>query len=429
VALAAPTDVTAPVIVRQVTGTLGDGGWFRGPMNVHWNVSDPESPWTTGGCDARTVSDDTAGMTLECRASSLGGTSSDAMLVRIDSVPPAVSGFAPDRPPDRRRWYNHPVSISFSGIDALSGLAGCVSPVYAGPDAKAATVAGGCRDVAGNESPLLAASFRYDASGPQIRRAIAGRRPDHRRWYRRPIRFSFRARDAVSRHARCKRATYRGPDGRGVVTASCTDRAGNVATKTFPVRFDATPPSVALRIAKGGGMAVLRWRAAPDARRFILSRWVVGAPRTRTTVYRGARHRHVDRRLVDRRRYRYKLIAIDRAGNRTVVRARVTPRRALLTPAANARLTSPPLLRWTPVSHARYYNVQLARNGGRTILSRWPVRPRFRVPTTWTHKGRRRTLVPGTYTWFVWAALSRDSRRDYGLPIGRRVFEIAQTSD
>jgi hypothetical protein len=202
-----------------------------------------------------------------------------------------------------------------------------------------------------------------------------------------------------------------------------------VATRSFRVRFDATPPSAALQATAGGRMAVLRWRAAPDARFFILSRWVAGAPRTRTIVYRGARHRHVDRGLVDRRRYRYALVAVDRAGNRAVARARVRPHRALLAPAAGARLTSPPVLRWTPVLHARYYNVQLVRNGRRTILSEWPVRPRFVVRATWAHKGRPRTLMPGTYTWYVWAAFNRRSSRDYGLPIGHRHFEIVRAGN
>src|SRR5215213_5680737 len=92
VALAGPSDLTAPVISRQVTGSAGDDGWFRGPVNRHGTVTDPESPWTTSGCDARTIDSDTAGAAVECRASSAGGSASDAMVVKVDSSAPSVTG-------------------------------------------------------------------------------------------------------------------------------------------------------------------------------------------------------------------------------------------------------------------------------------------------------------------------------------------------
>src|SRR5919199_4645947 len=130
-AAAAPADTTAPVISRTVTGLGGDDGWYRGPVNVRWTVTDPESPWTTSGCDARTVSEETSGMTLECRASSAGGTSTDSVTLKIDSTAPSVTGAAPDRPPDAHGWFRAPVSVTFSGEDGLSGIASCGVVHYA----------------------------------------------------------------------------------------------------------------------------------------------------------------------------------------------------------------------------------------------------------------------------------------------------------
>ena len=420
---AAPTDKTAPVITREVTGPEGDDGWFRGPVNVRWTVSDPESPWTTSGCDAREVADETSGVTLECRASSAGGTSTDGLTVKVDATAPSITGATPDRPPDRRRWYHAPLSVTFAGDDTTSGIGSCAVVGYAGPDARRAAVTGSCRDAAGNESAPRTFRFRFDATPPGIIRARPSRRPDHRGWYAHPVRFRFRARDAVSGAARCTRTTYRGPDGVGAVRASCIDRAGNVATRDFRVRYDATPPAVALRVRPGDRMAMLRWRGAPDTRSYTLWRAIRGAPWTRTVVYRGRRHRHVDARLVNRQRYRYTLVAVDRAGHHTVRRATVRTRRALLWPRRHARLTAPPLLRWTPVHRARYYNVQLMR-GGETILKAWPSRPRLRIPPTWSLDGRADTLVPGTYRWYVWPGIGRRTRHRYGPPIGHRRFVI-----
>ena len=419
----APTDTSSPVISRTVTGTGGADGWYREPVNVRWDVNDPESPWTTSGCDARTVSEETSGVTLECRASSAGGTSTDGLTIKIDSTAPSVTGAAPDRPPDARGWFRAPFSVAFAGEDALSGIEACATVTYAGPDRRRARVTGGCRDIAGNESGALTFRFRYDATGPRVVRALPSRRPDHRGWYARPVRFRFRARDAVSGAARCAPVTFRGPEGRGAVRATCVDRAGNLATRDFPIRYDATPPAIAVRVDPGHRMAILRWRASRDVRSFRLVRWIRDAPWTRTVVYRGRRHRHLDARLVDGRVYRYALVAQDRAGHRSVRRVRVRPRRSLLAPRRRARVSAPPLLRWTPVLHARYYNVQLLR-AGRTILKTWPTRTRYRVPPAWSFDGQAATLAPGTYTWYVWPGFGRRTRHRYGPPIGHRRFVV-----
>lgn len=73
----------------------------------------------------------------------------------------------------------------------------------------------------------------------------------------------------------------------------------------------------------------------------------------------------------------------------------------LLSPRAGSVLTRPPLLRWTPVDGATHYNVQLWR-GNRKVLSRWPVRPRLQLHRFWTFRGRRESLRPARYRWFVW---------------------------
>ena len=55
-----------------------------------------------------------------------------------------------------------------------------------------------------------------------------------------------------------------------------------------------------------------------------------------------------------------------------------TPGRRLLSPANGATVDGPPMLRWTEVHGARYYNVQLLRDG-RKLLSAWPGEPRFKL--------------------------------------------------
>ena len=61
------------------------------------------------------------------------------LTIKIDKTAPSVSGAALARAPDSNGWFNHPVAAAFSGQDAVSGIAGCSSPTYAGGDSASAS--------------------------------------------------------------------------------------------------------------------------------------------------------------------------------------------------------------------------------------------------------------------------------------------------
>ena len=84
-------DVTAPVISSMVTGTLGNNGWYRSNVTVMWTVSDPETPFTSSGCGANTLTTDTAGTSFTCSATSDGGTASQTVSVKRDTTPPTFA--------------------------------------------------------------------------------------------------------------------------------------------------------------------------------------------------------------------------------------------------------------------------------------------------------------------------------------------------
>jgi hypothetical protein len=73
----------------------------------------------------------------------------------------------------------------------------------------------------------------------------------------------------------------------------------------------------------------------------------------------------------------------------------------LLSPPDDAVVSRPPLLRWSAVSAATHYNVQLWR-GNRKVLSRWPDRPRLQLHRSWRFHGRSYRLSPARYRWYVW---------------------------
>ena len=94
-------------------------------------------------------------------------------------------------------------------------------------------------------------------------------------------------------------------------------------------------------------------------------------------------------------RYRYTVVATDRVGHRSRKgSASAVPKPELLAPPNGAVLTSPPLLRWSKVRGADYYNVQLLRDG-RKVLSGWPTRARLQLKRRWRFEGRVRRMRPG----------------------------------
>ena len=100
---------------------------------------------------------------------------------------------------------------------------------------------------------------------------------------------------------------------------------------------------------------------------------------------------------------------------------------AITRPRAGAAVSSPPLLRWTGVEGALYYNVQLWRKGASTtrkILSRWPSSHRFQLRDHWRYRGKVRYFTPARYYWYVWPRFGPRSKPRYGQLLGQATFRI-----
>jgi hypothetical protein len=128
----------------------------------------------------------------------------------------------------------------------------------------------------------------------------------------------------------------------------------------------------------------------------------------------------VDRGLRPGREYRYQLTVSDDAANKTTKTINFVARGALLAPAPGERVTKAPLLVWTPVRGASYYNVVLVR--GRRVFSAWPTRTRLKVPRAWTYHGHRYKLRSGSYRWIVWPGFGSLSAGQYGKMLGGSTF-------
>ncbi len=166
-----PADTTAPVITQNVTGTLGDNGWYTSNVGVSWTVTDNESAISSSsGCGSTTISADTAGTTLTCTATSSGGTNSESVTIKRDATAPTNVATALNRGADHNGWYNAAVGWTTTGSDATSGIPadGCDTGTYSGPDGTGLTVSCGCTDRAGNRASDSSAAFKFDDTYPTL---------------------------------------------------------------------------------------------------------------------------------------------------------------------------------------------------------------------------------------------------------------------
>jgi hypothetical protein len=212
--------------------------------------------------------------------------------------------------------------------------------------------------------------------------------------------------------------------GTKLTCSASTDCCTTSVTKT--IKLDKTPPKAPrVKAIVGNRTVVLKWAVSPDTKLVQVTRRPGRRGANAITVYTGNGARYRDRRLTIGKRYRYTVAALDEAGNRGSKTRAVTAAGPLFAPAPGARVTSPPLLRWTAVKGASYYNVQLTR-GGQRILSTWPGSTHFQLPRSWVSGGRRYRLQPGTYRWYVWPGFGRRSANRYGQLVGVSFFSLAR---
>jgi hypothetical protein len=228
---APPSDTTAPVITPNISGTLGNNGWYVSDVTVSWTVTDNESSISSNsGCDSTTINVDTAGTTLTCTATSAGGTETKSVTIKRDATPPTAS-VTPTPAANTFGWNNTNVTVSFSGSDGLSGIDFCDPDVLLDTEGAGQSASGTCTDRAGNVSATATASeIKIDKTNPSV--SLVGGPADGASYY-----FGFvpaaptcNASDALSGlDGTCSASGYGSTVGNHTVTATAKDKAGNSA--------------------------------------------------------------------------------------------------------------------------------------------------------------------------------------------------------
>ena len=171
------TDTTPPVITPNVSGTLGDNGWYTSNVTVSWTVTDPDSSISSSsGCGGTTsISTDTAGTTVgPCTATSAGGTSSQSVTIKRDATAPTISGSAAP-PANGNGWNKTDVDVTFACDDPLSngvasGIASCgpTNPVTLSSQGSGQSASGTAKDSAGNTAQTTVSDINIDKTAPLV---------------------------------------------------------------------------------------------------------------------------------------------------------------------------------------------------------------------------------------------------------------------
>ncbi|HTX30567.1 MAG TPA: hypothetical protein VMD09_04235 [Solirubrobacteraceae bacterium] len=416
-------EASSPTVTVGLTRGPDLNGWYTHPVastvtgTSYSGIASCTTPATYSGPD-------TAAATLSGSCTDNAGKTASGVspAFQYDASGPIVS-ISLSRPPDHDGWYTHAVSATVSGASAL-GSVSCIGSSYSGPDATAATVAGSCTDVAGESNSATSAPFRYEASAPTITVRPA-RPPDDGAWYNRAVAAAVSG-TSFSGIASCTGTTYSGPDtSDATVSGTCLDNAGKSVSGTSPAfSFDDSAPLQSVTADPADQSVALHWSlsAFDSPVAMEITRTAMPAGQS-VLVYHGTGLAFTDRHLRDGVRYLYTLLATDQAGNVSRESLTVKPGPRLLGPASGALVTAPPLLSWTPVEGATYYNVQLYRRG-KQILSGWPQRSAFLLKRSWRYNARRMHLVPGDYHWYVWPGYGRRKAARYGRLIGSSAFTV-----
>lgn len=144
----APSDTTAPVITPNISGTLGNNGWYTSDVTVSWTVVDNEST-PTYSCPPTTINADTAGTTLTCSATSAGGTSSQSVTIKRDATQPGVVWGGGINNGDTFTYGSVPAAPTCTASDGMSGPASCAVTGY-GASVGGHTLTATAYDNAGN---------------------------------------------------------------------------------------------------------------------------------------------------------------------------------------------------------------------------------------------------------------------------------------
>ncbi len=178
-------DQTPPVSVLELAGTWGDNGWHVSDVVATLSASDSGGTCRGGGEVAFTeysfdqiawqvytgpftISDE-GSLTLHYRSADTAGNveATRSQTLHIDKTPPLISASHSPQP-NAAGWNNCDVTVTFSCLDAVSGVGSCSPPHVVSSEGAGTTVFGNATDNAGNGAVLSVGDINIDKTPPAI---------------------------------------------------------------------------------------------------------------------------------------------------------------------------------------------------------------------------------------------------------------------
>ena len=215
-------------------------------------------------------------MSTEGASQSVPGTCTDkagraapaSVTVSIDKTAPTITG-APTSAANGDGWYNSDVSIKWTCVDALSGIVACPVNSLISTEGTNMSAGGSVSDRAGNPASAAITGINLDKTKPTNVAFIGGTANGGIYYYSFvPAAPTCTANGGLSGLKDCVVSGYSTALGSHTLTATATDRAGNVETATLtytvnnwtiagfyqPIDMDGT-----LNIVKGGFTVPLKF--------------------------------------------------------------------------------------------------------------------------------------------------------------------------
>ncbi len=168
------TDATPPVIAPDVSGTLGNNGWYQSDITISWTVTDAESSVSNqSGCNTQTVTADTSGITFTCTATSSGGTNAQSVTVKRDATSPNIGLISRTPAANANGWNNTDVTLNWSCGDATSGAVNASDSQMVSTEGQNQTSTGTCTDNAGNTASDTQTGISIDKTAPTLAPTVA----------------------------------------------------------------------------------------------------------------------------------------------------------------------------------------------------------------------------------------------------------------
>jgi hypothetical protein len=243
------SDATGPTITPHITpGVQGDHGYYTQPQTVTWDVADPDSAVaSTSGCGSTTVSVETNGTTLTCSATNiLGETTSSSVTLKYDGTAPVIMSAA-GAPDGTNGWYVSPPTVTWSEVDAISGVdhtSGCAPATVTVPTAGSQITCSATNGAGLTGTSTF--SYKYDPTPPTVVPMVTGTFGANG-WYKTAPTVTWAVADDVSGIAAtdsCDAVTQTVDTSGITFTCTATNGAGASNSAAVSLKYDGTAPTV-----------------------------------------------------------------------------------------------------------------------------------------------------------------------------------------